>query len=109
MNHLLFIKNSVRQKDAISGVVTGLGVLAVETAYLVFAIILGINLFKRGTYYQILKRTGEGDKTSSQSANVLGMLEPGENSQNGSGENRQKRVKKKSPMYQKIDENYLLV
>ena len=74
MNHLLFIKNSVRQKDAISGVVTGLGVLAVETAYLVFAIILGINLFKRGTYYQILKRTGEGDKTSSQSANVLGTL-----------------------------------
>ena len=37
------------------------------------------------------------------------VLEPGENSQNGSGENRQKRVKKKSPMYQKIDENYLLV
>ncbi len=74
MNHLLFIKNSVRQKDAISGVVTGLGVLAVETAYLVFAIILGINLFKRGTYYQILKRTGEGDKTSSQAANVLGTL-----------------------------------
>ena len=74
MNHLLFIKNSVRQKDAISGVVTGLGVLAVETAYLVFAIILGINLFKRGTYYQILKRAGEGDKTSSQSANVLGTL-----------------------------------
>lgn len=74
MNHLLFIKNSVRQKDAISGVVTGLGVLAVETAYLVFAIILGINLFKRGTYYQILKRAGEEDKTSSQSANVLGTL-----------------------------------
>ena len=74
MNHLLFIKNSVRQKDAISGVVTGLGVLAVETAYLVFAIILGINLFKRGTFYQILKRAGEGDKTSNQSANVLGTL-----------------------------------
>lgn len=74
MNHLLFIKNSVRHKDAISGVVTGLGVLAVETAYLVFAIILGINLFKRGTFYQILKRAGEGDKTSSQSANVLGTL-----------------------------------
>ncbi len=74
MNRLFFIRNSVRQKDAFSGVVTGLGVLAVETAYLVFAIILGINLFKRGTYYQILKRTGEGDKTSSQSANVLGTL-----------------------------------
>ena len=74
MNHLLFIKNSVRQKDAISGVVTGLGVLAVETAYLVFAIILGINLFKRGPFYQILKRAGEGDKTGSQSANVLGTL-----------------------------------
>lgn len=74
MNRLFFIRNSVRQKDAISGVVTGLGVLAVETAYLVFAIILGINLFKRGTFYQILKRAGEGDKTSSQSANVLGTL-----------------------------------
>ena len=37
------------------------------------------------------------------------MLGPGEISQNGSGENRQKLVKKKSPMYQKIDENYLLV
>jgi len=39
----------------------------------------------------------------------VSLLEPGENSQNGSGENRQKRVKKKSPMYQKIYENYLLV
>ena len=37
------------------------------------------------------------------------VLGPGEISQNGSGENHQKLVKKKSPMYQKIDENYLLV
>ena len=59
MNRLLFIRNSVRQKDAFSGVVTGLGILAVETAYLVFAVILGINLFRRGTYFQMLKRAGE--------------------------------------------------
>lgn len=74
MNRLLFIRTAVRQKDAFSGVVTGLGVLAVETAYLVFVVILGINLFRRDTYYQMLKRAGEGDKTSSQSANVLGTL-----------------------------------
>ena len=74
MNRLLFIRNSVHQKDAFSGVVTGLGVLAVETAYLVFAVILGINMFRRGTYSQMLKRAGEGKRTSSQSANVLGTL-----------------------------------
>jgi hypothetical protein len=37
------------------------------------------------------------------------MLESGENRQNGSGEIRQKWVKKKSPMYQKFKANYLLV
>lgn len=74
MNRLLFIRNSVHQKDAFSGVVTGLGVLAVDTAYLVFAVILGINMFRRGTYFQMLKRAGEGKRTSSQSANVLGTL-----------------------------------
>ncbi len=74
MNRVLFIRNSVSQKDAFSGVVTGLGVLAVETAYLVFAVILGISLFRRGAYYQMLKRLGEGNRTGRQSANVLGTL-----------------------------------
>ena len=39
---------------------------------------------------------------------MMTLLEPGENRQNGSGENHQKRVKKKSPMYHKNNENYLL-
>ncbi len=74
MNRLLLIRNSVRQKDAFSGVVTVLGVLSVETVYLVFDVILGVNFFKRGTFYQMLKQAGEENKTNSQTANVLGTL-----------------------------------
>ena len=74
MNRMLFVINSVRHKDAFSGVVSGLGVLAMETAYILFAVILGMSLFKRGTFYQLLKRAGEEKRVSSQSANVLGTL-----------------------------------
>ena len=74
MNRMLFLKNSVHQKDAFSCVVTGLGVLAVETAYFVFAIILGMNLFRRGSFYQLFKRAGEEKRTSRQTANVLGTV-----------------------------------
>ena len=65
---------SVRQKDAISGVLSGLGVLAVEIVYLVFAFLLGLNLFRRGAYYQLFSKAGEENKTNRQSANVLGTL-----------------------------------
>ena len=65
---------SVRQKDAISGVLSGLGVLVVETIYLVFAFLLGLNLFRRGAYYQLFRKAGEENKTNRQSANVLGTL-----------------------------------
>ena len=74
MNRLLLMNLSVRQKDAISGVLSGLGVLAVEIIYLVIAFLLGLNMFRRGTYYQLLSKTGEGNRISRQSANVLGTL-----------------------------------
>lgn len=74
MNRLIMSNLAVKQKDAISGVLSGLGVLVVETVYLVFAVLLGLNLFRRGTYYQLFSKAGEENKTSRQSANVLGTV-----------------------------------
>ena len=74
MNRLFMLNLSVRQKDAITGVLSGLGVLVVETVYLAFAFLLGLNLFRRGAYYQKFSKAGEGNRTSRQSANVLGTL-----------------------------------
>lgn len=74
MNRLIMSNLVVKQKDAISGVLSGLGVLVVETVYIVFAILLGLNLFRRGTYYQLFSKAGEENKTSRQSANVLGTV-----------------------------------
>ena len=74
MNRLIISNLAVKQKDAISGVLFGLGVLVVETVYLVFAILLGLNLFRRGAYYQLFSKAGEENKTSRQSANVLGTV-----------------------------------
>ena len=74
MNRLIMTNLAVRQKDAISGVLSGLGVLVVETVYIVFAILLGLNLFRRGSYYQLFSKAGEENKTSRQSANVLGTV-----------------------------------
>ena len=74
MNRLLMLNLSVRQKDAITGVLSGLGVLVVETVYLAFAFLLGLNLFRRGAYYQMFSKAGEENRTSRQSANVLGTL-----------------------------------
>ena len=74
MNRLIMSNLAVRQKDAISGVLSGLGVLVVETVYLVFAVLLGLNLFRRGTYYQLFSKAGEENKTSRQSANVIGTV-----------------------------------
>lgn len=68
------MRNAVRQKDAISGVVSGLGMLAAEIVYLVFALLLGINLFRQGMYYQLFRKAGEERKISSQAANVIGTL-----------------------------------
>lgn len=74
MNRFLLMNLSVRQKDAISGVLSGLGVLVVETVYLAFAFLLGLSLFRRGSFYQLVSKAGEENKTSRQSANVLGTL-----------------------------------
>ena len=74
MNRLIISNLAVKQKDAISGVLSGLGVLVVETVYLVFAILLGLNLFRRGAYYQLFSKAGEENKINRQSANVLGTL-----------------------------------
>ena len=52
--------------------ISGLGALTVETVYIILAVLLGINLFKRGSFYQFIKRAGEEDRTNSQSANVIG-------------------------------------
>ena len=74
MSRLFLMKLSVQQKDAVSGVLSGLGVLAVEIIYLVSAVLFGLNMFRRGTYYQLFSKAGEGNKMSRQSANVLGTL-----------------------------------
>lgn len=74
MNRFLLIRAAVRQKDAFSGIVSGLGALLVEIAYNVFIILLGIKLFRQGTYYQLFKRAGEEKRISRQAANVLGTL-----------------------------------
>ena len=74
MNRLIMTNLAVKQKDAISGVLSGLGVLVVETVYLVFAVLLGLNLFRRGTYYQLFSKAGEENRASRQSANVLGTV-----------------------------------
>ncbi len=74
MNRFLLTRNTVRQKDAISGVVSGLGALTVEIMYIVFMVLLGINLFRRGAYYELFSKAGEGNKISRQAANVIGTL-----------------------------------
>ena len=74
MNRFLLTQNSVRQKDAISGVMSGLGALTVEIIYIVFMVLLGINLFRRGAYYQLFMRAGEENRISRQAANVIGSL-----------------------------------
>ena len=74
MNRLIMSNLAVKQKDAISGVLSGLGVLVVETVYIVFAILLGLNLFRRGAYYQLFSKAGEENRASRQSANVLGTV-----------------------------------
>lgn len=56
------------------GVLSGLGSLAVTIVYIVSAVILGINLLKRGSFYGLLKNVGEQDKTNSQIANVVGII-----------------------------------
>ena len=74
MNIFFLPRSAVRQKDAISGVMSGLGSLTVEIVYIVFMVLLGINLFRRGAYYQLFTRAGEGNRISRQAANVIGSL-----------------------------------
>ncbi len=74
MNRFISARNTVRQKDAISGVMSGLGALTIEIVYIVFMVLLGINLFRRGAYFQLFTRAGEGNRISRQSANVIGSL-----------------------------------
>ena len=74
MNIFFLPRSAVRQKDAISGVMSGLGALTVEIIYIIFMVLLGINLFRRGAYYQIFTRAGEENRISRQAANVIGSL-----------------------------------
>ena len=74
MNRFLLTRNTVRQKDAISGVMSGLGALTVEITFIVFMVLLGINLFRRGAYYELFSKAGEENKISRQAANVIGSL-----------------------------------
>lgn len=74
MNIFFLPRSAVRKKDAISGVMSGLGSLTVEIVYIVFMVLLGINLFRRGAYYQLFTRAGEGNRISRQVANVIGSL-----------------------------------
>ena len=68
------IRTAAGKKDAFSGVVSGLGALAVEISYIVFTILLGIKFFRQGTYYQLFKAAGEEKRTDSQAANVIGTV-----------------------------------
>lgn len=74
MKKSLFLHMTVRQTDAITGVLPGLGALAVEISYLVFAILVGMKLFRQGAYYQLFKQAGEEKRTDSQTANVIGSI-----------------------------------
>ena len=74
MNRFFLSRNTVHQKDAISSVMSGLGALGIEITYIVFMVLLGINLFRRGTYYELFTKAGEGNKISRQAANVIGSL-----------------------------------
>lgn len=68
------MRTQVGNKDAFSGVVSGLGALIVEISYILFVILLGIKLFRQGAYYQLFKAAGEEKRTDSQAANVLGTV-----------------------------------
>ena len=74
MNGFAPIRFAVQQKDAFNSVISNLGSLLGECIYIVLAILIGINLFRRGTYYQMVKHAGEENKISGQAANVLGTL-----------------------------------
>ena len=60
--------------DMTRGVLGGLGTLFIEIVYIILAVIIGINLIKRGSFYGFMKNVGEGDKTNSQIANVIGIV-----------------------------------
>lgn len=68
----MFLLRITADKDPVEGIVSGLGALAVETVYIILAVLFGISLFKRGAFYQIIKRAGEENRTDSQAANVIG-------------------------------------
>ena len=74
MNRFLLTRNAVHQKDAISGVMSGLGALGIAITSIIFMVLLGINLFRRGSYYELFTKAGEGNKISRQAANVIGSL-----------------------------------
>ena len=69
---IFLLKITAAEEDPVAGIVSGLGALAVETVYIILAVLFGINLFKRGSFYQIIKRAGEENRTDSQAANVIG-------------------------------------
>ena len=55
-------------------VISGLGTTFIEIVYIAGAVILGINLLKRESFYELIKNFGEGDKTNSQVANIIGII-----------------------------------
>ncbi len=69
---MFILRIKAADKDPVIGIVSGLGALAVGTVYIILAVLIGINLFKRGAFYQIIKRVGEENRTDSQAANVIG-------------------------------------
>ena len=72
MFSMFLLRIKAADKDPVIGIVSGLGALAVETVYIILVVLLGINLFKRGSLYQIIKRAGEENRTNSQAANIIG-------------------------------------
>lgn len=69
---MFLLRIKAADKDPVIGIVSGLGALAVGTVYIILAVLIGINLFKRRAFYQIIKRVGEENRTDSQAANVIG-------------------------------------
>lgn len=58
----MFLLRITADKDPVEGIVSGLGALAVETVYIILAVLFGISLFKRGRFIRSSnapgKRTG---------------------------------------------------
>ena len=52
---------------------SGLGTMLVDIAYIAAVVIFGINLAKRDAFHQLINKAGEDDKTQGQISNVIGI------------------------------------